>query len=81
VDNPVEAVTKWSGGKEHSFVTQKDLERAVIAIGDELHSEYTITYTPNNKEEGGFHEIAIGLPSHPEARVRTRPGYWMASKF
>jgi len=80
VDNPVEVFTKWSGGRERSFLTQKDLEHAVSSIGDELHSEYTISYAPNNKDEGGFHEIVVSVATHPEAKVRTRPGYWVASR-
>lgn len=80
VDNPVEVYTKFSGGKEHSFVTQKDLERAIGAIGDELHSEYLLTYTPTNKDEGGFHDIVVTV-NRPGAKVRTRPGYWVAAQF
>jgi VWFA-related protein len=81
VDNPVEAFTKWSGGRERAFVTERDLENAIMAIGNELHSEYLITYTPNNKEEGGYHEIAVSVVNRPDVRVRTRPGYWIASRF
>jgi hypothetical protein len=81
VGNPVEVFTKWTGGKEHSFITQTELERSILSIGTELHSEYLITYTPNNKEEGGYHEIAVSVPDQPKAKVRTRPGYWVASKF
>lgn len=81
VDNPVEAFTKWSGGRERSFVTERDLENAIIAIGNELHSEYLITYTPSNKEEGGYHEIAVSVVTRSDVKVRTRPGYWVASRF
>jgi VWFA-related protein len=80
IDNPVEVFTKWTGGREHSFITQRDLENAVNAIGSELHSEYMITYTPNNKEEGGFHEIQVTVPGRDDVKIRTRPGYWMAAK-
>ncbi len=80
VDNPVEVYTKFTGGREHSFVSQKDLERAISAIGEELHSEYLISYIPNNREEGGFHEISISV-DRPGVKVRTRPGYWVASQY
>jgi hypothetical protein len=40
-----------------------------------------ISYSPNNKEEGGFHEIVAEVSSHPEVKkVQTRPGYWPAAK-
>lgn len=80
VDNPIEVFTKWTGGRERAFVTERDLENAIIAIGNELHSEYLITYSPNNKDEGGFHEIAVAVATRPDVKVRTRPGYWIASR-
>jgi VWFA-related protein len=80
VDNPIEVYTQFSGGKEESFLKQTDLERAIQRIGSELHSEYLITYVPNNKEEGGFHEIQVSV-NRPGAHIRTRPGYWVASQY
>lgn len=80
VDNPVEVFTKWTGGTEHPFITQNDLERAVRRIGEELHSQYIISYTPNNKEEGGFHEIRVVVRGREDFKVITRPGYWMAAQ-
>jgi len=79
VDNPIEVYTKFTGGKETAFVKQKDLERAIADIGNELHSEYLISYVPNNREEGGFHEIQVTV-DRPGVKIRTRPGYWVASQ-
>ena len=47
-------------------------------VGEEIHSQYLISYQPNNKEEGGFHEISVDV-GRKEVKVRTRPGYWLAS--
>jgi VWFA-related protein len=80
VDNPVELFTKWTGGTEHPFITQEHLERAVRRIGEELHSQYIISYTPNNRDEGGFHEIQVLVRGRNDVRVITRPGYWMAAQ-
>jgi VWFA-related protein len=80
VANPVEVYTRFTGGREHSFVSQRDLERAINEIGTELHSQYLITYAPSNKEEGGFHEIVVSVANHPEWQARTRPGYWVAAQ-
>ena len=80
-DNPVELFTKGTGGSELSFYKQKGLESAIQKIGEELHSQYLISYNPNNKLEGGFHEIHIEIEGHPEVkRIQTRPGYWLAAK-
>ncbi len=77
-DNPAEAFTKGTGGTEFSFVRQKGLEEAISKIGEELHSQYMITYSPNNTEEGGFHEIVVSVIAR-NAVPRTRPGYWLAT--
>lgn len=79
-DNPVEAFTKGTGGREYSFVKQDALERAVQDIGSEIHSQYIINYNPNNKEEGGFHLIKVYV-DYPGATTEHRPGYWLASVF
>lgn len=78
VDNPAEVFTKYTGGKEYSFLTQRDLERAIADIGDELHSQYLLSYNPNNKMEGGYHTIRVEV-NRANLKVTTRPGYWMAA--
>ena len=80
-DNPAEALTKATGGAEFSFLKQRGLEEAVAKIGSELHSQYLISYNPSNKDEGGFHEIKVQLngPGARDLKVRTRPGYWLAT--
>lgn len=81
-DNPVELFTKGSGGSEFTFYRRQGLEEAVQHIGEELHSQYLISYNPNNKEEGGFHSIVVQVAGRGDvARVQTRPGYWLAAKF
>jgi len=78
VDNPAEVYAKGSGGTQFSFAKQKGLEEAIQSIGREIHSQYIIAYTPNNLQEGGFHEIEVDV-NRRDVKVRTRPGYWMAS--
>ncbi len=84
IDNPVEVFTEYTGGREHSFISQKDLERAINEIGQELHSQYLLSYSPNNKMEAGFHEIKVDVMSRTgrtrrELHTRYRPGYWLAA--
>lgn len=81
VDNPVELFTKGTGGSEFGFHSQRTLEEAIQSVGEQLHSEYTISYSPNNRMEGGFHKIVVDVTGHPEVkRTQTRPGYWLAPK-
>lgn len=77
---PAELFVKATGGNEFSFYGRRALEQVVEKIGAELHSDYTISYAPNNTTEGGFHQIQIVVTGHPEIkRIQARPGYWLAS--
>ncbi|HTX34427.1 MAG TPA: VWA domain-containing protein [Bryobacteraceae bacterium] len=81
-DNPVEAFTKGTGGSEFGFHSTRTLQTAFEKIGEEVHSEYVITYTPSatTKLENGFHTIEVDVPNRSDVRkVLTRPGYWAAA--
>ncbi len=80
VDNPIEVYTKGSGGTEYGFIKERALENAITQIGTELHSQYLITYTPSNREEGGWHDIEVTVTGRRDLKIRTRPGYWVASQ-
>jgi len=77
--NPVEVFTKGTGGREFGFTTQRALEDAIASIGRELHSQYLISYSPNNKDEGGFHVIQVEITGRRDVKARTRPGYWLGA--
>jgi VWFA-related protein len=77
IPNPLEVYTRYSGGKEYSYKTQRGLEQALSDIGEELHGQYLLTYPVGEDFEGGFHEIEVRVLK-PELKVRTRNGYWLA---
>jgi VWFA-related protein len=79
VDDTLDVYTRFTGGREYSFVGERSLEKALSGISDELHSQYLLSYSPNNKNEGGFHEIKV-IVNRPNLEVRTRPGYWVAAQ-
>jgi VWFA-related protein len=80
VQNPSEVFTRGTGGEQFGFVRQRGLEDAIERIGTELHSQYLISYNPNNKDEGGFHQISVNVTSRRDLKPRTRPGYWLGAK-
>lgn len=82
VSNPQELYAKYTGGKEHNFVGLKGLEEAVQKIGEELHSQYLLSYSPTKetKQEGGWHGLQV-VVRRPGLEVRTRAGYWRAAEF
>jgi VWFA-related protein len=79
VDNHAEVLTKYTGGSEYGFTSQRDLERAIQNLGEELHSQYLISYTPNNRMEGGWHSIRVEVLGRSDLKISTRPGYWLAA--
>jgi VWFA-related protein len=78
--SPAELYTKGTGGNQFNFATQRGLEAAIQEISDQLHSQYLITYSPNNKEDGGFHHITVEVIDH-DYKCQTKPGYYMSTKF
>jgi VWFA-related protein len=68
-----------SGGRKLSFATLRSLERAIGNVGEELHSQYLLSYTAP-RGEPGFHRIEVRLRDRPDAIIRARPGYWSDDK-
>jgi len=78
--NPSEVFTQGTGGEQFGFMRQRGLEDAIQRVGAELHSQYLITYNPNNRDEGGFHTITVQIAGRKDVKTRTRPGYWLGPK-
>jgi VWFA-related protein len=79
IANPTEVFTHETGGAQLSFLKERGLEDAIQRISDDIHSQYILSYNPNNKNEGGYHEIEVRLEPRQDYKTRTRPGYFLAS--
>jgi VWFA-related protein len=79
VDNPLEVYSKYTGGREFPFYSQRGLEQAISQIGQDLHSQYILTFRPTDLSEGGYHTIKVTVDK-PGMKIWTREGYWMAAK-
>ncbi len=80
VDDTLDVFTRFTGGREYSFIGEKSLEKAIAGIGDELHSQYLLTYKPSNQDEAGYHDIVVQVLK-PGLFIRARDGYyWAGSK-
>jgi VWFA-related protein len=77
IDNPAEAYTKFTGGREYGFINEGGLERAISNLGNELHSQYLLSYRVPQDAEGGYHDIEVKV-MRPDLEVRARHGYWIA---
>ncbi|MDP8989900.1 MAG: VWA domain-containing protein [Acidobacteriota bacterium] len=74
--NVAEALARTTGGRHLSFLTLGSLESVISRAGEEIHSQYLLSFTPTPSTKDGFHQIQVAIPSHPDAIVRVRMGYW-----
>lgn len=79
VADELDVLTRLTGGKQYSLTTNSNLEKSVQNMSEEVHSQYLLSYVPNNQEEGGFHEIRV-VVRRPGAANHTRLGYWLPLK-
>lgn len=75
--NAAEPLGQYTGGRVFSFLRQRGLEQVVGLIGEDLHSQYVLSFTPAATEPDVFHPIVVTVRSRPDALIRTRPGYWL----
>jgi len=74
--NVADALARTSGGRHLSFLTLESLESVISRAGEEIHSQYLLSFTPTPSTKDGFHQIQVAIPSHPDAVIRVRLGYW-----
>jgi hypothetical protein len=74
-EDPLSSLTSYTGGRAYSIGNEHALERAITQIGEEIHGQYLLSYTPVNTNKSGFHSIRV-TTNHKGLEVRSRPGYW-----
>jgi len=74
-EEPLSVLTRYTGGREYSFFKEHSFEDALNRIGEEIHGQYLLNYSPSNVADMGYHKIRVEL-SRPELTVRSRPGYY-----
>jgi VWFA-related protein len=75
--NALKIASAATGGAFVNVKRDRAIEKAMDAIGAEIHAQYSIGYRPSNEEPFGYHEIKI-VVDRPGSSVRTRPGYYIA---
>ncbi len=79
-DHALEVAATATGGAHLSTFKDRSIEKAIDEIGGELHSQYTISYTPTGSDAAGYHEIRVNVVRNDakNLKVRARPGYYLA---
>jgi len=79
-DHALEVAAAATGGAHLPTFKDRSIEKAIDEIGGELHSQYTISYTPTGTDAAGYHEIKVNVIRNDakNLKVRARPGYYLA---
>ena len=77
----LEIAAAATGGMHISTWKDRSIEKVIDEMGGELHSQYTITYTPSGETTDGYHEISVTVSGEKERglKVRSRPGYYLGA--
>jgi VWFA-related protein len=74
--NDANAFARATGGRHLSFLTEKSLQTAMSRLGEEIHSQYLLSFVPTDTKNLGLHRIEVKVTRFPNAVVRARAGYW-----
>ena len=78
--NALELAAAATGGAHLATFRDRSIEKAIDEVGGELHSQYTLSYTPTDADLTGYHEIKVSVVRNDAKglKVRARPGYYLA---
>jgi VWFA-related protein len=74
--NAATALTTATGGRHFSFLKVGTLEDSIARTGQEIHSQYLLSFAPTASKNGGFHPIKVAVAAYPDALIRARTGYF-----
>jgi VWFA-related protein len=71
-----EAFSRGTGGAHLSFATLHTLEQLITYVGEEIHSQYLLSFTPPASADSEFHAVEVRIRDRSDLTIRARPGYW-----
>ena len=74
--NTADVLTEVTGGTVARFETKAKLEKDLLQVAADVHNRYLVSFVPDQDAPPRFHSITLKIKDHPNAIVRTRPGYW-----
>jgi VWFA-related protein len=76
-DHAMDVAAVATAGNHLSTFKDRSIENAIDQLAGELHSQYSISYTPAPGSAIGYHEIKVQV-DRKNVNVRARPGYYIA---
>jgi VWFA-related protein len=74
-ENAGDALARYTGGEKVSFTRLAGLEKVIAKVGDDLHTQYLLSFQASASEDKIYHAITVNV-TRAHAVVRARPGYW-----
>jgi len=74
--NSLQALTRATGGSEHSFVRKHGIENAIEKLGTAVHNQYILSFPQRASAAPGIHQIEVGVPGRADVELRWRHAYW-----
>ena len=74
-DKELQKLADETGGRAFYTGDMLALERAFKKIGEELRSQYLLTYVPREPFDGSFRQIEVRLVNGKDMRVNAKRGY------
>ncbi len=68
--------TRTTGGRTLSFLKKNALEQAIQLVGEEVHRQYILSFSPKGGEPGKYHAVRVAVKNRPDLQAKTREGYW-----
>jgi VWFA-related protein len=74
--NAADEFAKWTGGRHLSFTRLEGLQDAVQRLSSEVHSQYLLSFQPQESSNKGLHRLIVQVRGHKGSQIRARPSYW-----
>lgn len=75
--NDAEAYAEYTGGIFYSQWSSRALQNHLSLIAADIHSQYLLTFVPNDLSETGFHRLQVKVNRKDmKLKIRTRRGYF-----
>jgi len=73
---PLQVLTRATGASDYTFRKERGIENAIEKLGEEVHSQYILSF-PQRNSAGGTHQIEVSVLNHTDLRIRSRRTYWV----
>jgi Ca-activated chloride channel family protein len=75
-DFALKTLSQETGARSFFPMELRDLDGVYQQIAQELSAQYSLGYVPKVNGDGSFHRLFVRVLHHPDARPRTRSGYF-----